>query len=184
MVVPARLPPHKSEEPDPGPEHRLAMCELAVEGERGISVSSLELDRAGPSYTVDTLRAIHEHHPDAPLTFILGADIAGTLASWHEPERLLSLAGLAVAARNGSDRGRVLGVVASITRTGDGPGPRGERSGGGAVRFLEMPPVDASSSGIRERVRRGEPIEELVGARVARYIAEHGLYTTASKDGD
>jgi nicotinic acid mononucleotide adenylyltransferase len=47
-----------------------------------------------------------------------------------------------------------------------------------------MPPVDASSSGIRERVRRGEPIEELVGARVARYIAEHGLYTTASKDGD
>jgi nicotinate-nucleotide adenylyltransferase len=171
--VPARLPPHKPETFDPGPAHRLRMCELAVADEPGLSVSALELEREGPSYTVDTVDAVHASHPGAELTFILGADIAGTLPSWRDPERLLSLADLAVASRNGSDRGRVLDAVASLRAEPARP-----------VRFLHMAPIDVSSSIVRDRVRAGEPIEELVGAAVARYIGEHGLYTARSKDGN
>jgi nicotinate-nucleotide adenylyltransferase len=155
------------------------MCELAAGEEPRLSVSAVELEREGPSYTVDTLSAIHASNPGVELTFILGADIAGTLPTWREPERLLSLAGLAVASRNGSDRARVLDAVASLAA----PGGEGERPRA-AVRFLSMAPVDVSSSIVRERVRAGEPIDELVGEAVARYIAEHGLYTTRSKDGN
>jgi nicotinate-nucleotide adenylyltransferase len=149
---------------DPGPLHRLAMCRLAVAGEDGLDVSAVEVERGGLSYTVDTLRAIHTAHPNAELTFIVGADTAGTLGSWREPAELLALAQLAVAARAGTDRQRVLAAVGEI--------------GGGEtdVRFLEMPAVDVSSSMARERVARGEPIEGLVGGAVAEYIAEHGLY--------
>jgi nicotinate-nucleotide adenylyltransferase len=188
LLMPARLPPHKPDASDPGPVHRLAMCELAVEREPLLSVSALELEREGPSYTVDTLNSVHESNPGVELTFILGADIAGTLPTWREPERLLSLANLAVASRNGSDRGRVLDAVASLGAPG-GPVPAAGSGGEHdarprAVRFLSMAPVEVSSSAVRERVRAGEPIEDLVGEAVARYIAEHGLYTMRSKDGN
>jgi nicotinate-nucleotide adenylyltransferase len=172
LLVPARLSPHKGEGSDPGAEHRLAMCLLAIEGLDGLEVSTLELGRDGPSYTVDTLSAIHERSPDVQLTFILGADIAGTLPAWREPARLLELADLAVAARNGSDRGRALEAVAALNGSAE------------RVSFLQMPPVEVSSSDIRARVRAGEPIEGLVGAPVARYIGEHRLYTARSRDGD
>ena len=179
LMVPARLAPHKPPAVDPGPAHRLRMCELAVADEPGLSVSALELDREGPSYTVDTLEAVHASHPGVDLTFILGADIAGTLPSWRDPERLLSLADLAVASRNGSDRGRVLDAIASLD------GPAVEREGGRQpVHFLHMAPVDVSSSIVRERVRAGQPIDDLVPGTVARYIGEHGLYMAQSKDGN
>jgi nicotinate-nucleotide adenylyltransferase len=151
--------------------HRLRMCRLAVDGEVGLSVCALEIERGGLSYTVDTLEAIHASHPDAALTFIVGADTAGTLSSWREPEKLLELAHLAVAARAGAARRRVLDALAGLAL--DDAGGRGlaER-----VRFLEMPEVEVSSSMVRSRVANGEPIDELVGPAVAGYIDEHGLY--------
>jgi nicotinate-nucleotide adenylyltransferase len=141
---------------DPGPEHRLRMCRLAAEGVDGVDVCALEIERGGVSYTVDTLSSLHASHPEAELTLIVGADVAGTLASWREPERLLELADVAVATRPGAPR-RAL--------------PAGARAS-----FLEMPAIDASSSTVRARVAAGEPVQELVGGPVARYIAEHGLY--------
>ena len=125
---------------------------------------ALETERDGPSYTVDTLSAIHASHPQAELTLIVGADIASTLPSWREPQRLLELA---VAGR----------------RRAPGQRPRrGARRRSAARRatrassFLDAPPIDVSSSQVRERARAGEPIDELVGDAVAGYIAEHGLY--------
>jgi nicotinate-nucleotide adenylyltransferase len=162
-LMPAGTPPHKPIAHDPGAKRRLEMCRLLLDDVDGVSVCALELERGGPSYTVDTLRAIHASHPEAELTFIVGADIASTLPAWHEPARLLELAELAVAARPGSDRDGVLGALA----------PLGEHA---RVRFLDAPLLDASSSSVRERAARGEPIEQLVGARVAGYIAEQGLY--------
>jgi nicotinate-nucleotide adenylyltransferase len=169
LLVPAHAAPHKlaGEEGgrDPGPEHRLEMCRLAVLGASGVLVSALEIERRGVSYTVDTLRALHASHPEAELTLIVGADIAQTLGSWREPSQLLALADVAVAARPGA------------------PVPPLPHLDGARMSLLEMPAIDISSSMVRARVARGEPIEELVGAAVAGYIAEHHLYRVASRAG-
>jgi nicotinate-nucleotide adenylyltransferase len=169
-MMPAHIPPHKTSEEDPGSEHRLRMCRLCVGGTPGLSVCALEIERGGPSFTVDTLEAIHASHPDAQLTFIVGADTASTLPAWREPARLLDLAGLAVAGREGPGRRGVLDSLAPLLAA------RHARASGDGVRFLDMPPVHISSSIVRERVARGEAIEDLVGAAVAAYIGEHGLY--------
>jgi len=166
LLMPARMAPNKRDEDDPGPEHRLAMCELAVADEQGLVASGLELERDGPSYTVDTLEAIHASSPRARLTFILGADTACTLPSWREPKRILELARLAVATRSGSSRERVLEALAGLA--GDGAA--------GELCFLDIPPINVSSSQVRALVAAGEPVEQLVGARVAGYIAREGLY--------
>ena len=167
--MPAHAAPHKlaggEGGRDPGPEHRLEMCRLAVLGASGVLVSALEIERRGVSYTVDTLRALHASHPEAELTLIVGADIAQTLGSWREPSQLLALADVAVAARPGA------------------PVPPLPHLDGARMSLLEMPAIDISSSMVRARVARGEPIEELVGAAVAGYIAEYHLYRVASRTG-
>jgi nicotinate-nucleotide adenylyltransferase len=174
LLMPAHLPPHKPAGMDPGPAHRLRMCELATAGEDGLEACPLEVERGGTSYTVDTLESIHAQHPEARLTFIVGADTARTLGSWREPRRVLALAQLAVATRAGSARREVLDALDAVPRV-----PEREGAGdalGQRVSFLSMAPVAVSSSMVRERVARGEPIEQLVGPAVARYIDEHGLY--------
>jgi nicotinate-nucleotide adenylyltransferase len=163
VLMPANASPLKPAPPDPGPEQRLHMCGVLVDGEPGLSVSSLEIARGGVSYTVDTLSAIHASHPDAELTFIVGGDTARTLPAWREPSRLLALAKLAVAEREGTDRSDVLDELSSL----------GARD---RVSFLQMPLVDVSSSQVRRRASRGEPIEELVGVALARYIEEQRFY--------
>jgi nicotinate-nucleotide adenylyltransferase len=157
LLMPARISPGKAVEDEPNPahpEHRLEMCRLAAAGVEGVEACGLEIERDGPSYTVDTLRALHEEHPDTELTFILGADIASTLPTWHEAAELPALARLAVALRLGAEPDHF----------------------GFPIIRLHMPMIDTSSSLVRERVRRGLPVEEMVGRPVASYIAEHGLY--------
>lgn len=163
VLMPAGAPPHKPIAQDPGAERRVEMCRLLLEGVGGVSVCTIELERDGPSYTVDTLRAVHESNPQAELTFIVGADIASTVPGWHEAPELLRLAELAVAARPRSDRHGVLDALV----------PLGDPA---RVRFLDAPLLDVSSSAVRERAGAREPVDELVGAGVAGYIAEHGLY--------
>jgi nicotinate-nucleotide adenylyltransferase len=175
LLIPVHTPPHKPGGEDPGPEHRLRMCEALSAGTDGVSACALEIERGGASYTVDTLTSIHASHPNAQLTLILGADTASTLASWREPAGLLALADLAVAARAGSVREHVIDSVACV-RAAVAPGsPRGE-----AV-LLEMEEIEISSSLVRRRARDGEPIDGLVGAPVARYIEEHRLYAEAAE---
>jgi nicotinate-nucleotide adenylyltransferase len=180
LMMPAHIPPHKPAEGDPGPAHRLQMCHLCVAGVDGLSVCALEIERGGPSYTVDTLQAIHSSHPDAQLTFIVGADTASTLPSWRESDRLLELADLAVAARTGAGRRAVLDAVSpllALRRPGASDGaPQG-------IRFLDMPAMEVSSSMARERVARGAPIADLVGEAVAGYIHDHDLYAERSRAG-
>jgi nicotinate-nucleotide adenylyltransferase len=173
VLIPAREAPHKPVGEDPGPEHRLRMCRLAVAGIEGLTTCALEVERAGPSYTVDTLRTMHSSHGDKQLTFIVGADAARTLPSWREPRELLELAALAVAEREGAGREDVLRAVAAARSA---PTGGSEETGETGVSFLEMGTVPISSSLVRERVASGEPVEELVGVAVAEYIAEHGLY--------
>ena len=182
FLMPSREPPHKHEVADPGAQHRLAMCRLLTEQEPAVSACALETERAGKSYTVDTLRELHARHPAAQLTFIAGADAARTLPSWREPEALLALAEWAIAARPGAGAEEALRAVdaaRSGPQVGPGRAPEGTVAAateGTGVRLLEMEPLEVSSSAVRERAARGEPIEGLVGQAVAAYIAEHALY--------
>jgi nicotinate-nucleotide adenylyltransferase len=169
--MPANSSPHKRPEQDPGADHRLRMCELAVAADGTVEACALELARPAPSYTVETLEQLHASQPEASWTFIAGADTARTMPSWRRPGELLALAHLAVALRAGSSREEVLRALSQVR---DGA-PLADAALG-RVSFIEMPPVDISSSQVRKRVARGEPVAELVGESVARYIAEEGLY--------
>ncbi|HEX3693242.1 MAG TPA: nicotinate (nicotinamide) nucleotide adenylyltransferase [Solirubrobacteraceae bacterium] len=162
-LMPVAVPPHKPATWEPGAEHRVRMCELASAGEPGVEVCALEFERPGPSYTVDTLRRIHQLHPETDLTLILGADMAATFATWREPRAIASLANVAVAERPGVARERTVAPLLELA------GP--ERT-----HVLAMAPRDVSSSTVRRTLASGAPIEPLVGGEVAAYIDEHELY--------
>jgi nicotinate-nucleotide adenylyltransferase len=169
VLMPTGEPPHKQITADPGAEARFELCRCAVAGDERFDVSRLELDRAGRSYTVDTLRALHATSPQDDLTFIVGGDMARSLPTWREPEAVLELATLAVAERAGSEREEIRGELRAL----GGRDWVGER-----VRFFDMPRVDVSSSLVRERVATGRPIRYLVPAAVADAIDAHGWYRT------
>src|SRR4051794_12837959 len=104
VLMPVARPPHKEALADPGADVRLELCLLAAAGSPHVEVCDLEIERGGASYTVDTLRALHERTPEHALTFIVGGDMAYSLPSWREPEAVLALARLAVAERDGLRR--------------------------------------------------------------------------------
>jgi nicotinate-nucleotide adenylyltransferase len=174
LLMPTGSPLHKPAAADPGAEHRLNMCRLAVEAEPRVCACALEIERGGPSYTVDTLTSIDASHPETRLTLIVGADTAMTLPAWRSPARLLELADLAVATRRGSVDGEIRDTV-DVLAGEDGLRERD-------LRFLSMAPIEVSSSEVRRRVAAGNPVEELVGAGVAGYIAEHDLYTVPEEE--
>jgi len=163
MLIPARIPPHKPVDDEPGAEHRLELCRAAIEGDDRFTVSDLEITRDGPSYTVDTLRTLTRRAPDSELFMIVGGDVAAGLPSWHEPERVLSLATLAVAKRRGTARARVDQALQSL-------------AGGERAVFFRMPRIAISSTLVRRRVRRGEPVKYFVPDAVAEYIERNRLY--------
>jgi len=163
LMIPARIPPHKPVEHEPGAEHRLELCRLAIAGDQRFEVSALELSREGPSYTVDTLSELTANDPQSELYLIVGGDIAAGLPRWREPARVLELATVAVAKRRGTARSSVDAAIESL--------PGGERA-----QFFSMPRIGVSSTLVRRRVRSGQPIRYLVPDAVAGYIAEHRLY--------
>jgi nicotinate-nucleotide adenylyltransferase len=124
---------------------RLAMARAAVVGLDGVEVSAVEVDRPGPTYTIDTLRALAA--ADRELFLIVGADVAAGLDTWHEADAVRAAAGLVVVSRDGNEGG------------------------------LRIPRLDISSSDLRDRVARGEPIDVLVPAGAVRVIRERRLYT-------
>lgn len=161
--VPAGVPPHRAIEDDPGPDARFEMCELTIAADERFALSRMELDREGPSYTVDTLRELRSRSPDDELFLILGGDQAASLGSWREPEEVLSLATVAVVERTGWPR-PAIGVKLH--------GLRGSEN----LRFFDMPRIDVSSSMVRRRARAGQPIRYLVTDRVANFIGARSLY--------
>jgi nicotinate-nucleotide adenylyltransferase len=163
LLIPALAPPHKLVPEDPGAQARLAMCRLAAAGDPGLEASPLELEREGPSYTVDTLRVLHDREPGDELTFIVGGDMAESLPSWREPREVLRLARLAVTQR---DELRADQLVQTLTPLHDGT----------RVTFFTMPRLDVSSSDLRRRIAEGRPIRHLVPGAVADEIAAQGWY--------
>jgi nicotinate-nucleotide adenylyltransferase len=163
VLVPVSSPPHKELHADPGPGVRVELCRRAVAGDDRFEVSTLEVERGGPSFTVDTLRELHARRPEDHLTFIAGGDMARSLPSWRDPEAIVGLAELAVAEREGIVRDDIRAALLGLAEP--------ER-----VRFFSMPRVDVSSSLVRRRVADGLPIRYLVPDAVAALIDAEGLY--------
>jgi nicotinate-nucleotide adenylyltransferase len=164
LLVPAGVPPHKAVESEPGVEHRVSMCEAAVAGDARFGVSRADVDRDGPAYTADLLRALTAAAPDDELTFIVGGDMAFSLPAWREPEAVLALARLGVAEREGVRRADITERLAAL------------RGAEGRIDFFDMPRLDISSSLLRRRAAAGLPLRYLVPDAVARYVEEEGLY--------
>jgi nicotinate-nucleotide adenylyltransferase len=164
VLVPTGEAPHKRIAEDPGRELRLAMTRLAAADDPRFTVSSLEVDRDGPSYTYETLELLASERGDTDLVFVMGADAAVGLESWRRPERVVELARLAVARRSGISDADVAAVLRSLDCEG------------GAT-MLEMPQFGVSSSAVRERAAAGRPLRYLVPEAVARFIEEKGIYT-------
>jgi nicotinate-nucleotide adenylyltransferase len=168
LVVPAAVPPHKLGQPISPAADRLAMVEAGIAGEPGLEVSRIELERTGPSYSVDTVASLADaeraagREPD--MAVILSAESFAGLASWHDPERLLDLVRIVVAPRPGHpapDR-------AAVERIAPGRADR--------VIVIEGPLVDVSASSIRKLAAAGRPLGDLVPPGVAQYIEAHRLY--------
>ena len=172
LFVPVGRPPHK---PDvvvtPGPD-RLAMVQLAIAGNDRFEASRIELDRDGPSYTVDTLAALAADRGKGwtDLTLILSADAFLGLPDWHEPRRVLELARLAVAPRDGYPEA--------------GPEFLAARFPGLVQRavFLDGPRIRLSASALRDRAAAGRSLRYLVPDAVAAYIGDHDLYRTQRRN--
>ena len=168
LVVPAAVPPHKLNQAISPAADRLAMVEAGITGEPGLEVSRIELDRVGPSYTIDTVAELAAaeraagREPD--IAVILSAESFVGLASWHEPERLLDLARIVVAPR----AGHPAPDPATVERIAFGRPDR--------VIVIDGPLVDVSASSIRRLAAEGRPLGDLVPPGVAKYIESHRLY--------
>lgn len=165
LLVVTGSAPHKQIEPDPGAEVRLDLTRRAVEGIGGLEASSLEVDRMGPSYMYETLEELGAKGVAEPVWLICGADIAATLPRWERPERVIELANLAVAPREGTDDSAVASAIESL---GQDPSER--------LVELDFAPRDISSTEVRRRCESGESIDDLVPPAVSASIAALELY--------
>ena len=162
--VPAGRPPHKTGQIVSSDRDRLAMLDLALADSADDQIDTIDIERSGPSYTADTLEILAQRFAPARLFFLMGEDSLRDLPTWHDPERLLRAAELAVAARPGVDAD--LESVARQVPTVQG-----------RVHLVPTEEIAISSSEIRRRVRENQSIHGLVPAAVEAYILDHGLYS-------
>lgn len=143
------------------PKHRLRMIELAIDGEAGLAVNPIELERGGATYTIDTLRALPA---DVQYVWLLGADQLANFCTWNQWQEIAALVDLAVATRPGSPLAPPGELAQWLAAHGRG------------LQALPFAPMDVSASDIRARLARGESTSGQLPPQVARYIADHGLY--------
>ncbi|HYG59561.1 MAG TPA: nicotinate-nucleotide adenylyltransferase [Symbiobacteriaceae bacterium] len=165
IFMPNRQPPHKAGRPVTPAEHRAAMVRLAIQDNPHFAFSHLELERDGPSYTLYTVRAIQEQHPDWRLAFLAGMDSLVELTTWYEYRTLLGLIDMVIFTRPGYSAQRRDAALAAL-----GPELTGR------IQLIEVPGVAVSSTELRERSSQGYPLRYLVPDAVLRYIQEHQLY--------
>ncbi|MBO4902563.1 MAG: nicotinate-nucleotide adenylyltransferase [Lachnospiraceae bacterium] len=146
---------------------RIRMVELAIENNPHFVLSTIETDRDGNSYTVDTLRILKDELPDAELFFIGGADILMSIHTWREPDQILQMADLVIAPRDFTEYQALQTQKAML-----------EEQYGATVILLDTPDLAISSSMIRERIRQKQSIRYYVPDAVIAYIREHQLYNT------
>lgn len=164
ILVPSKHPPHKNEKGITGAELRYEMVKLAVEDKRNMEVSSVEIERTGPSYTVDTLKEMDEIYDE--IMFVVGADNLINIKTWKKPEELLEMCPFVVAPRGG--------VLEEDFQD--------EIFRGKDLRFLDMSEISLSSTEVRERFAEGQSVDGLVPEEVIEFIVEKDLYRVVSEE--
>lgn len=160
VFVPTGDPWQKSDRVVTAAEHRYLMTVVATASNPRFTVSRVDIDREGPTYTIDTLRDLKAQRPDAELYFITGADALADIFSWRDAAELFALAQFVGCTRPGytMDESTLVAIPAD------------------RVTMVEIPALAISSTDCRERTRRGEPVWYLVPDGVVQYIAKHHLY--------
>jgi nicotinate-nucleotide adenylyltransferase len=164
LFVVANVPPHKLDEEVTPVEHRLAIVSLAIASNPHFVISRVDVDRSGPSYTVDTISILQEEWgQETEIYFIMGLDSLVELPTWHQPQRLIQLCRPVVVRRPGfeADMAQLEASIPGISSR---------------VEIIDMPEVDISASDLQRRIREGLPIKYQVPEEVERYINDHGLY--------
>ena len=177
IFVPAASPPHKTEGTIAVAHHRTRMVELALRGEAYLELSMIEVERRGPSYTIDTLTKLSEEQPDASWFFITGTDAFVEIRTWHRWEELLGSYSFVVHERPGCSIERVVNTIPEAL-----PGQVGEspivstKANGPCILLLRESMLDVSSTEIRRAVQKRRSIRFLVPDVVEEYLRDHRLY--------
>jgi len=166
LFIPAAVPPHKLDKVVTPAAERLAMLAAAIEGDIRFGIDTVELDRTGPSYTVDTVEALSRQYGNDELYLLLGADQFAEFRTWREPERVAELVNIVVLSREGAPAASAAELEAF------------------RARWVGVTRIDVSSTGIRERCAAGEPIRYHVPAAVERYLETHEVYPRAGEAPD
>ena len=171
----AAVPPHKAPGAHASVPHRQKMLELAIAGNPRFALNLSEIERDGPSYSIDTIRAVQQREPNAALTFILGADAFAAIATWKDYESLFTRCDFCVISRPGASTGELPIAVENAFCYEPDRGVYVHRSGS-LLRFLPVTALMISASDIRQRCATGRSIRYLVPSAVADYLAARGLY--------
>ncbi|RLK62926.1 nicotinate-nucleotide adenylyltransferase [Atopobacter sp. AH10] len=147
------IPPHAALKRTLPIEHRLAMTRLAVEGQKGIGLETIELERDEKSYSYDTISLLKEREADTEFTFIIGGDMVEDLPNWYRIDELIQMIRFAAFERPGYEKSSAYPLI-----------------------WLKAPLLDISSTSLREAVRRGESIRYLLPEKVRQYVMREGLY--------
>jgi nicotinate-nucleotide adenylyltransferase len=165
--VPAARPPHKQDQAVTPFAQRVEMLALAIAGQPAFRIEEVEKDRAGPSYTADTLDELHRRSPDVEFFLLIGSDCLPDLPNWHEPARIVARAGLLIVARPGWSVWSVEQLRSAL---------RLPETAGLRQQVIHIPLVDLSSRELRRRRAEGRSLRYLVPRAVERYIEEKKLY--------
>ena len=166
LFIPAGIQPFKQDRPGGASNlERADMVRLAVSGNPFFSLSLVEMEKAGISYTYETLEILTERFAGDDLTFLMGADSLFDIASWKNPERIMARCSIAAAQREGDDLEACMDKAEEL-----------RSSFGARITILRLPRIDISSTDIRRRIAEGTSIRYLVPDSVREYIALHGLY--------
>ena len=165
LFVPNQVSPFKTTRHVMDGALRAEMVRLAIEDNNAFALSTIELERPGPSYTVDTLRALQTEYPGAELVFVTGMDAVQGLPSWREPEAILEMVAFVAATRPGVTEEEARESLAHLPETWRA-----------RITFLTMPGLDISSTALRAKARVGSSIRYLTPGPVVDYIQAHRLY--------
>jgi nicotinate-nucleotide adenylyltransferase len=173
--LPNQIPAHRAE-PHASLEHRIKMIELALKSNPQFALDLTETERPGPSYMVDTLKILREHNPDNPKALILGSDAFTHFNTWHRYEEILDYTHLIIVNRPHLPQRKDEWLAKLLDARLTADPQRLSEQASGLIYECELTPIPISATLIREKLAKGESIEEAVPPAVYAYVLEHRIY--------